>query len=191
MLKNSLFRKEIINHQEKFWRNRICAPSFVHLGFPHSSVGKESTCNAGVPGLIPGSGRSAEEGIGYPIWYSWASFVAQLVKNLPAMWETWVRSLEKRKATHYSILAWRIPCIIHGVTKSHTWLSDFHFHLYTFICIYIILGFSLITFWGNILKTASKSNILLGNICKHMFHTLFPPNHKINVYYSILLRLAT
>ena len=64
-------------------------------------------------------------------------------------------------------------------SQSHTWLSNFHFHLYTFICIYIILGFSLITFWGNILKTASKSNILLGNICKHMFHTLFPPNHKM------------
>ena len=58
-------------------------------GFPHSSVGKESDCNAGDPGLIPGSGRSAGEGIGYPLQYSWASLVAQLVKNLPAMWEAW------------------------------------------------------------------------------------------------------
>ena len=58
--------------------------------FPDSSVGKESTCNAEDPGLIPGSGRSAGEGIGYLLQYSWASFVAQLVKNLPAMWETWV-----------------------------------------------------------------------------------------------------
>ena len=58
-----------------------------------SSVGKESTCNAGDPGLIPGLGRSAGEGIGYPLQYSWASLVAQLVKNPPAMWETWVRSL--------------------------------------------------------------------------------------------------
>ena len=77
-------------------------------------VGKESTCNAGDPGLIPRSGRSVAEGIGYPLQYSWASLVAQLVKNLPAMWETWVRSLgwedplEKGKATHSSILAWRI-----------------------------------------------------------------------------------
>ena len=55
--------------------------------FPHSSVGKESTCNAGDPGLIPGSGRSAGEGKGYPLQYSWASLVAQLVKNLPAMRE--------------------------------------------------------------------------------------------------------
>ena len=76
---------------------------------------KESACNAGDAGLIPGSGRSPGEGIGYPLQYSWASLVAQLVKNPPAMWETWVRPLgwedplEKGKATHSSILAWRIP----------------------------------------------------------------------------------
>ena len=85
------------------------------MGFPGSSAGKESTCNAGDPDSIPGSGRSAGEGIDYPLQYSWASLVAQLVKNLPAMQETWVRSLhwedplEKGKATHSSILAWRIP----------------------------------------------------------------------------------
>ena len=62
-------------------------------GFPDSSVGKESACNAGDLGSIPGSGRSTGEGTGYPLQYSWASLVAQLVKNLPAMWETWVRSL--------------------------------------------------------------------------------------------------
>ena len=87
----------------------------IQLGFPDSSVGKESTCNAEDPGLIPGSGRSAGEGKVYPLQYSWASLVDQLVKNLPAMQETWVRSLgwedplEKGKATHSSILAWRIP----------------------------------------------------------------------------------
>ena len=65
--------------------------------------------------MIPGSRRSAREGIGYPLQYSWASLVAQLVKNLPLMWETWIRSLgwedplEKEKATHSSILGWRIP----------------------------------------------------------------------------------
>ena len=58
-----------------------------------SSVGKESACNAGDPDLIPGLGRSAGEGIGYPRQCSWVSFVSQLVKNLPAMWETWVQSL--------------------------------------------------------------------------------------------------
>ena len=84
------------------------------LGFPDSSVGKESACNAEDPGLIPGLGRSAGEGIGYPLQYSWASLAVQLVKNLATVWETWVRSLgwddplEKGKATHSSILAWRI-----------------------------------------------------------------------------------
>ena len=81
----------------------------------HLIVQLVSACNAGDPGLIPGLGRSAGEGIGYPLQYSWASLVAQLVKNLPARWETWVLSLgwedslEKGKATHSSILAWRFP----------------------------------------------------------------------------------
>ena len=91
--------------------------SLVSVGFSGSSVGKESTCNSGDPGLIPGSGRSAGEGIGYPPQYSWASLVAQLVKNPSAMRETWVRSLgwedlEKGAATHSGILAWRIPWTI-------------------------------------------------------------------------------
>ena len=65
----------------------------MYSGFPDSSAGKESTCNAGDPHLIPGSGRATGEEIGYPFQYSWASLVAQLVNNPPAMWETWVRSL--------------------------------------------------------------------------------------------------
>ena len=80
------------------------------LGWPDSSVGKESACNAGDSRSIPGSGRSTGEGIGYPLQYPWVSLVAQLVKNPPTMWETWVQSLgwehpEKGKATHFSILA--------------------------------------------------------------------------------------
>ena len=59
-------------------------------GFPGGSPGKESASNAGDPDSIPESGRTAGEGIGYPLQYSWASLVAQLVRNLPAMWETWV-----------------------------------------------------------------------------------------------------
>jgi len=83
--------------------------------FPDSAVGKESACKVGGPGLIPGSGRSTGERTGYTLQYSWASLVAHLVKNLPAMWETWVQSLgwedalEKGKATLSSILAWSIP----------------------------------------------------------------------------------
>ena len=77
--------------------------------------------------MIPGSGRSAGEGIGYPLQYSWAFLVAhrqtQMVKNLPAMWETWVQSLgwedprEKGKATHSSILENSMDCILHGVVR--------------------------------------------------------------------------
>ena len=91
---------------------------YIIKGFPGSSAGQESTCNAGDPGSIAGLGRSRGEGMGYPLQYSWASLVAQLVKNLPAMYETWVRSLgwedplEKGMATHSSILAWRIPWTI-------------------------------------------------------------------------------
>ena len=64
----------------------------VRPGFPHSSVGKESTCNAGDPSSIPGSGRPNGEGIGYSLQNSWASLVVQLVKNLAAMWKIWVYS---------------------------------------------------------------------------------------------------
>ena len=103
----------------------------VMNGFPESSVGKESTCNAGDPNSIPGLARSPEEGIGYPLQYPWASLVAQTVKNPPAMRETWIWSLgwedppEKGKATHSTILAWRIPwTTVYGVTKSCTRLSN-------------------------------------------------------------------
>ena len=103
--------------------------------FPHSSVGKESACNAGDPGSIPGWGRSPGKGIGYPLQYSWASLVAQLVKNLPATWETWVQSLGqedppgegKGYPRQYCGLENSMDCIVHGVTKSRTWLSDLHF----------------------------------------------------------------
>ena len=83
--------------------------------------------------MTAGLGRSPEEGIGYQFQYPWASLVAQTVKNLPAMWETWVQSLgwedslEEGMATHFSILAWRIPmdreawwATVHGVTEIWT-----------------------------------------------------------------------
>ena len=87
----------------------------LSLPFPGNSVGKESTYNAGDLSSIPGLGRFTGEGIGYPLQYSWASLVAQMVKNLTAMWETWVLSLgwegplEEGMATHSSSLASRIP----------------------------------------------------------------------------------
>ena len=103
------------------------------MGFPGSSAGNESTCNAENPGLILGREDSLKKGRGYPLQYSWASLVAQAVNNPPAMWETWVQSLgwedrlEEGMATHSSILAWRSPrnggawwATAHGVTKSWT-----------------------------------------------------------------------
>ena len=85
-------------------------------GFPGGSAGEKSACHAVESSLIPGSGRCAGDGIGYPRQYSWASPVAQLGKNPPAMWESWVRSLgwedplEEGKATHDSM--------VHGVAES-------------------------------------------------------------------------
>ena len=92
------------------WR-RDRLPTPVFLGFSGGSDGKESACNTGDLGSIPGLRRSLGEGIGYPLQYSWVSLVAQTIKNLPAMLETWVRSLgwedplEEGMATHSRILA--------------------------------------------------------------------------------------
>ena len=76
----------------------------IYIGFPGGSAGKESACNAGDPGSIPGSGSSPGERIGYPLQYSWASLVAQKVNNLPAMWDCtlgldpWVGKIPWRRA---------------------------------------------------------------------------------------------
>ena len=106
-------------------------------GFPHSSVGKESTCNAGDPSLIPGLGRSAKEGIGYPLQYSWASLVAQgnLDKEsacnagdlclIPGLGRS--PGEGKSYPLQYYGLENSMDCIVQGVTKSWTRLSDFHF----------------------------------------------------------------
>ena len=88
---------------------------------PGSLAGKESACSAGDPGLIPGAGRSVGEGIGYPFQYSRTSLVAKLVKNPPAMWETWAWSLawedpmQKGIANGSNILVWRIPWTIQSM----------------------------------------------------------------------------
>ena len=110
-------------------------PSPIPPGFPGSSAGKELTCNAGDPGSISGLGRSTGEGIGYRLQYSWAFLMAQLLKNLPAMWETLVRSLGAEDPCRRE----RLPIPVfwpeefqglntaHGVAKSQTGLSHFHF----------------------------------------------------------------
>ena len=118
------------NPQFSFNSNTFNSP---WTGFPGSSADKESACNAADPGSIPGLGRFLGEGIGYPLQYSWASLVAQLVKNLPTVRETWVRPLgwedllEKGTATHSNILAWRIPWTVHGVRKESDKTAIFTF----------------------------------------------------------------
>ena len=120
-----------------FFPRRDRLPTPVFLDFLGSSVVKESACNAGNPGSIPGLGSSPGEGIGYPLQYSWTSLVSQMVKNRPAMWETWVPPLswedplEKGKETHSNIVTWRIPmdrgawwATVHKVAKSQARLSD-------------------------------------------------------------------
>ena len=98
--------------ERNFYFQEVCF--ILKASLTDSSVSKESACSAGNPSLIPGLGRSAGEGIGHLLQYSWASLMAQLVKNPSAMRETQVGSLdcedplEKGKATHSSILAWRI-----------------------------------------------------------------------------------
>ena len=87
---------------------------YLYKGFPGNSAGNESAFNEEEPGLIPVSGRSPGEAISYLLQY-WGSLVAQMVKNQPAMWKTWVQSLaqedplEEGIATHFSILVWKIP----------------------------------------------------------------------------------
>ena len=120
------------------WHNQLNGHEFEETsgdseGFPDSSVGKESACNAGDSGSIPGSGRSPGAGIGHQLQYSWVSLVAQMVKNPPATGKTWIQSLgwedllDESMATHSSILAWKIPmdrgawqATGHGVAKNQT-----------------------------------------------------------------------
>ena len=118
------------------------------MGFPDSSVGKESACNAGDLSSISGVGRSTGEGIGYLLQYSWAILVSQLVKNLTSMQESWVCSLgwedplEKGKATHSSILAWWIPWTIQSMVLQkvhHDWANFTFFQSYIVWFSYMLL----------------------------------------------------
>ena len=111
------------------WTHLLPFPLNNLRGFPGSSPGKESACNTGDPSLIPGSGRSLGERIGYPLQYSWASLVTQMVKNLPEMWETWVRSLGWEDALennplHNSSLENSMDCTVLGSQRvRHDWAA--------------------------------------------------------------------
>ena len=114
------------------------------MSFPHSSVAEESACNAGDTSSIPGLGRSAGEGIDRPLQYSWASLVAQLVKNPSAMQRTQGsnpglgRSPGEGKGypLQYSGLENSMNSVVHGVTMSRTRLTNFHFH-------YVLLSYNM------------------------------------------------
>ena len=145
-------------------KHNLFSPLFSrYMGFPCGSDGKESTCNAGDLGSIPGLGRSPGEGIGYPLQYSWASLATQWVKNPPAMRETWVQllgweDLEKGKATHSSVLAWRISRTVQSMgSQSRTRLSDFHFHIPCVIYFLTLMGKLLSQNYKTGLKVKVKS----------------------------------
>ena len=136
-----LLRADLVEKNRSLWHISKWSFPFLLLevfssrihwrGFPDSSVGKESTCNAGDPGSIPGWERSAGEGIDYPLQYSWASPVAQLVKNPPAMWDTWAGKIPWIRERLPTPVFW--PGEFQGlyspqVAKNWTRLSDFHFH---------------------------------------------------------------
>ena len=138
---------------------------------------KESDCNTGDEGLIPGSGRSSGEGNGNPLQYSWDSLVAKTAKNLPAMQETSIPSLgqedllEKGMATHSSILAWSgvshglrsLAGYRHGCKESHMteWITLSHYITFTLQDLYHRLGFRQLhprpyCFWGFGFKEANS-----------------------------------
>ena len=143
----------VFHYPPEFAQTSIEFQSFVYVrnGFPDGSFGK-SACNTGDLSSIPGLGRFPGEGKGSPFQYSWASLVVQLVKGPPAMRETWVQSLgweetlEKRKAAHCSILAWRIPWT-RGHKESDATerlslsLSSVHIHVHYFSDYFPIIGY--------------------------------------------------
>ena len=118
-LKSRVGQEEVIPSEERAYtngpdlvgRNKQCLS--LTGGFPDSSVGKESACNAGDPSSTPGSRRSAGEVIGYPLHCSWASPVAQLVRNLPTMQETWVRKIPWKRERLPTSVFW--PGEFHGL----------------------------------------------------------------------------
>ena len=116
----------------------LFAHVYADLGFPDSSVGKESSCNSGDPGSIPGLGRSAGKGIGYPLQYSWASLAgkesacnAGALGSIPGLGRSPGEGNDY--PLQYSGLENSMDCIVHGVAKSRKQLSDFHFYFHAYL----------------------------------------------------------
>ena len=152
-----------------------CVSLFYVRGFSGSSAVKESTGNAGYPDSIPGSGRYPGEGIAYPLQYSWASLVAQLVKNPPAMQLTWAwslgweDSLEEGMATSSGIFAWRIPWTeepgrlqsMGSQRVGHDWATKHSTAQHSIVC-YVIECSVITQLQSDILEC--KVKLTLGNI---------------------------
>ena len=143
----------------------------VILVLIHSSVGKEPTCNAGDPGLLPGLGRSSGEGKGYPLQHSWAFLVAQLLKNPPTMQKTWVRSLgweDWRRDRLLTPVFW--PGEFHGLYSPwghrvrHNWVtSTFTFSSKPSLAKVIVWFHSMM----NIMWTIRSPQVLLSKCLMH------------------------
>ena len=106
--------------------------TWLRYGFPSSTAGKESASNAGDPDSIPGLGRSPGEGVGYPLQYTWASYVVQLLREStcnvgnPGSISGLGRCSGAGKSTHSSILAWRIPWTVSSMGSQrvgHHWAT--------------------------------------------------------------------
>ena len=133
------------------------------------------------PWFFSGSGRSSGEGTGHPLQYSWASLLAQLVKNPAAMWETWIQSLgwkdslEKGKATHSSILAWRIPSTVYSPWGCIE--SDFHL-------------LTLILTWDTgilVVLTSMGLNETMKNVWHDAWHIADLQKKHVTYYYRLML----
>ena len=124
------------------------------MGFPNSSGGKEATCNEGDPGWIPGLGRSCGKGIGYLLQYSWASQEAQMVKNLPAMWETrvgtilWRRKWQSTRVFLPGESAWTEEPASIGSQRETPQLREQAQHRYTHIYLKCIESYRFFVDWA-------------------------------------------
>ena len=141
--------------------------------------------------MIPGLGKSAEELIGYPLQYSWAPFVAQLVKNPPAIQENWARSLAwedplaKGKATHSSILAWRIPWTVKSMGSQRVGHNSVTFT--TLIC-WILLGYYSSIYEGYYFSKFSRSCYILKHVLNIGMHIeLYDTKKGFQIFTEILI----
>ena len=170
------------------------------MGFPGSSAGKESACSARDPSSIPGSGRSPLEGIGYPLQYSGASLVAQIVKNPPVMqdipgFNPWVGNIRWKREQLPNPVFWPSPwteeqATVHSITKSLTQLRDYHSFMIIFIFFNIMFrsivltSFKLLSQFCNPRKCSTLGFIYLSPMYSWVYFTNFCLFVLLNVFYD-------